>query len=249
VGVFTLYGEPGVGKSRLLHEAHQQLLARHPLTWLVCPADGLVAPALHPFQRLAQDYFDQRPDRSAAQNKAHFDTIWRSLVEFLQALAAPAAASLAAELERTHSFLGALAGDLHWPDSLYARTEPKLRLVNTRIALCTLLRAESLRQPVIVQLEDWQWFDADSREVVRDLTRQSAPYPLALLVASRYAADGRAVPVPLDDGVPQTVLDLNHLSPAGTVALLNQLVGQPVAAEVGAWLVVKTNGNPFSLNS
>ncbi|MBV7337689.1 ATP-binding protein [Chloroflexi bacterium TSY] len=79
------------------------------------------------------------------------------------------AASLATELERTRSILGALVG-LNWA-VLYERLSPQLRFENMLAALKTLFKAESLQQPLIIHLEDAHWLDADSAAFMAQLVR------------------------------------------------------------------------------
>src|SRR5206468_10645666 len=116
-------------------------------------------------------------------------------------------ASLAAELAQARSFLGALV-DLRWAGSPYEKADPHRRFACTLAAFRTLILAESLRQPVLLQIEDAHWLDDDSREVIRVLTRDVAAYPFAVLLASRYSDDGRPIRISVAEDVDLHVVDL-----------------------------------------
>jgi hypothetical protein len=73
---------------------------------------------------------------------------------------------LAHELERTSSFLGAFI-ELHWEGSLFEQIEPTLRHENQLEAFATLIKAESLREPVVVYIEDAHWLDQASQDIHR----------------------------------------------------------------------------------
>ncbi len=259
-GLAWIYGEAGMGKSRLLYELGRQLSAtRQPpapgVLWLMGQCDQILRQSLNPFKYLLHRYFNQAAGRSAAENRARFDEILDSLIRRQAAVPASAGSKIGKELERVRSFLGALV-DLRWDGSLYEQLEPKLRFENTLYAVKTLIQAESLFQPVVVVIEDAHWLDADSRGLLKVLTRYTADYPFGVVLASRYQDDGRPLDVGLEPEVSQTTIDLNQLSASGIAALAAQVLEEhsssevlnpqkAVSPEVAALLAEKTNGNPF----
>jgi len=240
-GVAYVYGEAGTGKSRLVYELHRGLAQGRRLSWFLCPADEILRQSLNPFKHLLRRYFDQSPDRTAAENKARFDEILDVLIAGLRPLGIP---EIAKQLARTRSFLGALVG-LRWEGSLYEGVAPKLRFENTLTAFKTLLVAESLRQPVVVQVEDLHWLDPDSQELIKTLVRNVEAYPIAVVCTSRYRDDGGRVTLGIGDDVPQQVTELGTLTLGGIQALAGQMLEGEITGELAAFLTEKTEGNPF----
>jgi class 3 adenylate cyclase/tetratricopeptide (TPR) repeat protein len=249
-GLLFVYGEPGVGKSRLVYELRQQLnhLGRH-IAWHTALSEGILRQSLHPFRYFLLRYFDQSPEQSEEENKAKFSDRLDRLISGLQAVEGvdrSEVKALAEELDRTRSILGAQV-DLYWSGSLHDQLQPKQRFENTLTAFKTLIAAESLLQPVILHIEDAQFLDADSRQLIETLTRNAAQYPCALLLTSRYQDDGSRISLELEAEIPQPVIDLNQLSSEDVQALTAQMLGGPISEPLTAFLAEKTQGNPFFL--
>jgi adenylate cyclase len=266
VGMAYVYGEAGVGKSRLVYELRQlftgvELLIldlgvqsgvgsrifsnQATIEWFTCLAEQILRQSLNPFKYFLREYFDQYTDSPEEENKARFDEILGMLIADLQKPGFHEQSDeIVRELERTRSVLGALV-DLHWEGSLYEQLEPKLRFENTLAAFKTLIMAESLRRPVILHIEDAHWLDADSQELLKVLTRNVETYPFAVLLTGRYRDDGSRFVVSVNEDVPQQAIDLNELPPADIQALAQQTLEGAIAGELAAFLMEKTNGNPL----
>jgi predicted ATPase len=245
-GIIYIYGEAGIGKSRLLHELHKQLSHNRRLGWFHCPAEEILRQSLNPFKYFLSRYFEQSREQES-QLQLKFDQILDSLLHRLQSKrAAPESdvQHIVQELERTRSMLAALVG-LNWSGSLYEQLEPKLRFQNTLIALKNLLLAESLIQPIVVEIEDAHWLDDDSQEFLAMLARNIENYPIAILCSGRYRDDGRKFQFKADSLGPQQEIELTYLAPADIKAIAEDVVGGKVEGSVVQFLIQNCNGNPF----
>ncbi|MEZ4646695.1 MAG: tetratricopeptide repeat protein [Chloroflexota bacterium] len=215
------------------------------ISWFYCATEEILRQSLNPFKYFLRRYFHLSAESTPAQNRARFHTIFNILLRRLQQESTlHSTTEIQQELRRTQSVIAAMA-DLYWEDSLYEQLEPQLRFENMLTAFKTLIKAESLLQPVILEIDDGQWLDADSQTMLQRLTRNIAQYPIAILCAARYQDDGRPVQLQTAPDTPHFHVDLNYLSVDGSRTFAAQILGKNMTPELGHFLFEKSNGNPF----
>ncbi|MGC4108857.1 MAG: tetratricopeptide repeat protein [Nocardioides sp.] len=137
------------------------------------------------------------------------------------------------------------------PDSdLTAAFDGELRKASLEDLLSRILTALSTRGPLVVVLEEAQWLDELSRDLLGVLGRSIVSEPVLLVVLSR--PDGSALAgLPIRPGPHVTDLVLGALDSAAARLLVTQrhlaLVGHDPAPELVDTVVARAEGNPFYL--
>ncbi len=236
-GLMLVFGEPGMGKSRIVYEFLTQIPSER-ATWFLAQADQLLREPLNPFRYWLRHYFGISDQVGEERNKRNFKGKLDDLI------ASSPRTELAEELNRTRSCLGALFG-LRWPGSLYEQLDAEARYQNTLIGLTCLLQAESLRQPVILFIEDIQWLDDDTAGYIPRLLRaltadENIHYPVALIATSRY--EGAKLPL---ETLPHRKIDLERLNRESLATLAQVHLGGEASPSLLNVINSRAEGNPF----
>jgi class 3 adenylate cyclase/tetratricopeptide (TPR) repeat protein len=225
--IVAVVGEPGVGKSRLLYEF---IHSERPRGWLVLQSDsvpyGKPIPYL-PVAQLLRDYFRLNGQDDAPAVAGKVANVVSSLGEALEDAVAPLL-WLLDSLAEDHEFLA---------------MDPSTRRECATHAVKQLLMRESIRQPLLLVLEDLQWIDAESQSLL-DALAESLPAARILLTTTCRPEYQH----PWSSKTYYRQLRVDPLPPATARALLEPLIGAgPSLDALGSLLIERTEGNPFFL--
>jgi predicted ATPase/class 3 adenylate cyclase len=238
-GAVGIWGDAGIGKSRLVYEFRRSPLPEgRSCLWALCQADEILRPSFNPFRYWLLKYFGILPGQDHATRSRQFST------KLDEVIVSTGKDTLAGELKRGRGFLAALV-DVEWPDPLYQQLDAQGRYDNTILALISLLKAESRRQPLILFMEDAQYLDEESKAFVPRLKRALAadpgPYPIAILMAARLQdAKGLLEVEPVDRQI-----DLQGLSDDSVSLMAEEFLGQRAASALVTMVNERADGNPF----
>lgn len=246
-----LFGEAGIGKSRLSYETRESLQQRRRIFWMTCPADQILRKPFNPFITFFRQYFSQSTENTGEVNRNLFTSGFERLAKDIQKIEGETGERLRRNLYRTRSVLVTLVG-LQPENDFWENLDAQGRYRNTFIALADFFIAEAHISPVVLELEDAHWYDEYSKEFLQQFMRQIEGLPLFLLVTSRYADDGTKpfliepeLPAELD--IPHAVIDLNILKPDALRTFAERQLGGEISQEFFEMLQRTTNGNPFYL--
>ncbi len=247
--VAYVYGEPGIGKSRLTFELHNYLRKKYRLTWLSCQSDQILSKPFNPFIYFLKNYFEQSSDATYQSNLDNFEKQFSSLLNDLMDLREDEADSIRRELVRTKPVLAALTG-LKTSNSLWESLDAKGRYLNILSALSSLFLAEALIDPVVLELEDGHWFDESSIEFLNELAGRIRAYPIFVLVTSRYDDQGAKPKVFSKEilekaGISSFEIDLNILDSEAIKRMVQEHLQGEAHPDLLELLMRTTNGNPF----
>jgi class 3 adenylate cyclase/tetratricopeptide (TPR) repeat protein len=221
----AIVGEPGVGKSRLVHQfVHSHQMA----DWLILESNsasyGRTTPYL-PVIELLRDYFKINIDDSTRSIREKVTGKILTLDPFLQD-AIPPVLDLLDALDDGHPF-----------QSL----DPLQRRQQTCQAVTRLLLTETRVQPVVAIFEDLHWSDPLTIGLLNQLVVDAKDARLILVVSYRpeYKDEWKNRPN-------YHQLRLDPLAGESLSELLQTLLGSdPSLLTVKSFLVERANGNPF----
>lgn len=249
-GVVYLFGEAGVGKSRLSYEVRQKLQEKLAPTWYTCLTDQILQKPFNPFIYFLRNYFEQSPENAPEVNRSNFEVNFNWLLNDLRGVKQEAVDQIRKEVIRTKPILLALIG-LKDSDSIWENLDARGRHQNTLAAIYNLFLAESLVRPLVIELEDALWLDSNSEQLLEVLGNRIVGFPIILLITARYFDDG-SKPVffsgkPLDSRLKVLEIDLNMLNADALRNYTEQRLKAPISEKFFEMLKRTTNGNPFYL--
>jgi class 3 adenylate cyclase/Tfp pilus assembly protein PilF len=236
--ILCIYGEAGIGKSRLLFELNQNVNTCLKMTWATCPSDQILRKPFNPFIYFLKNYFKQNSMQTALENKLVFEKIFNQLVRNLPP-------TEGGELKRTQSLIAAQLGILY-PDSLWEHLDAKGRYDNTIAALIYFFKGLSYQQPLVIELEDAHWLDNDSVSFLGKYIAKIKNAPIVVIASFRYNDDGtKPMPFPFNPTMPVYELDLTGFKPDDLLELAHQKLRGDIQAELLDFLWRTGNGNAF----
>jgi predicted ATPase/class 3 adenylate cyclase len=250
-GIAFVFGEAGIGKTRLTYEARKYIVDRQETFWAFCPTDQILRKPFNPFLYFLRNYFGQSAEDASTRNLERFENRFQNLFERLSRIPGLETQGLCDELTRTKSVLGALIG-IVYPDSIWEQLDARGRYQNTIQAIVNLFCCEAQLNPLVVEIEDAHWMDQNSIALLDELIRQAGRFPMLLLVTSRFNDDGshpaffesakaRAADLPL------LVLDLNALQGNFVRQFAENRLEGSISQDFLDLLLRTTNSNPFYL--
>lgn len=243
--IVYIWGEAGVGKSRLTFELRRELERNLQFYWASCQTDQILKKPFNPFIYFLRAYFKQEADRTNAENKRLFEQVFTKLVRSLP----ESAYTEGGELIRTQSVLAALLG-INYTDSLWLQLDGKGRYENTLAAMTAFFRALAFSRPLIIEIEDIHWLDDDSAAFLKALVKRFSDLPILVLMTSRYDDNGEKNYV-FDNtllkeiNIQPSEIDLNILSPDALKSYASNRLHGEIHDDLQELLWRITNGNPF----
>ena len=244
--IFSMVGEPGMGKSRLVYEfTHFHVSS----DWLVLEASSVSygkATPYFPVIELLRRYFEIAEGEGAdSVRKKVIDHVLK-LDEMLTDTIPPILLLLRALPDQKVDFQISQSGSSGHQSLIDAikrfdDMEPKQRRRHTLEALKRLMIRASQRQKLILVFEDLHWIDSETQAFLDYLVESLPMARMLLLINYRtgYAHNWT-------DKTYYTQLRLDPLPSAGAGELLQHLLGNNQdLAPLKALLIKRTEGNPF----
>jgi predicted ATPase len=224
--VVGLRGEAGIGKSHLVQVVRASVAEFPHSCWMCRGVATAQYSAFYPVLDLLQQVLEYHPEDSPASKLQKLETLLASSPGTLPEAVPLLAALLAVPLDDR---------------SLPLTLTPERQRQRTLETLLTVVRGLTVRQPVLLIMEDLHWVDPSTLEFLGLLVAQAATMRLYVLLTWRPEFQP-----PWPPPAHQTTLTLGRLLPAQVAQLATQVAGGKVLPPaVLEQVVAKTEGVPL----
>lgn len=240
-GVFYVYGEAGVGKTRFVADVKDQ---NPDLNWILLSCNGIIKNAFNPFNSFFKTFFSQSPDHSKDENKQNFEAVYGELIDSIKNsdVEKSTISETEKELNRLKTVIAGFL-DIEYEDSLYSQLEGKLRYENTLAAFKEIFKALSLDKPLVIEIEDMQWIDNDSIKAIQNLYRNIQDFSILLIVTSRYNDDGSKPRFEID--AESHDVELTSFSESEISEFAQEILYGEISKPLLDNIMLKSDGNPL----
>lgn len=241
-GMVYIYGHAGIGKSRILDEVTRNYKDSCYICFMQC--DNILKKAWNPFVSYFNNYFEQNISKTSDEKAMRFENVYMKLISSLEAMNDERKYPIISEVNRTKPFIKALLA-LDTRGTLYEQLDPKIIYENTIYAIKELFRAFSLVKPLIIQIEDIQWIDGDSRILIKELMRNIENFPIIFLFTSRFNDDG-SKPLCIENNKTMSLeIILENLSDSSAKKIIIDHLENEPDDELFEFIRGRTFNNPF----
>ena len=215
VGIF---GEAGVGKSRLLYEFIQHLDSDVLYLEGHCMPHGRISP-YQPFIEVVHQYLGLSVQVSDEERRA-----------------------IIQRLDDLKGYVSCFEDlfSLPFSDPEYSQLSPPMRRKKIFAGLITLFQHAAAAQPLVLALDDLQWLDETSREFLTSLLDEIGSSRILLVLISRPEFEP-----PWQKHLSYTSLPLSLLHKTEGHRLIQALFDAPISSELQKFILNRTEGNPF----
>lgn len=241
-GIIYIDGAAGSGKSRFIMN-FKNIMSSAECDFIYLSCDEVLSKAFNPFETFFKGHFDQLESGPIEKRKQKFDMLYKNI------LARTENKEIKSELTRTSSIIGALAG-LEWDNSLYSRLDPRGRYENTLYAVKNFFKALCKHRPLIIVVEDANYIDSESIELLKTLVYNVDDFPFIILALCRPEDDGSKFSFFDDLNTRTERLELRTFDRRVFSKLLFeklQVKNGIVPDDTEEYLWKKSGGNPFFL--
>ncbi len=234
----TVLGEAGIGKTRLFDELVESLRETERSPRVLrghCPAYA-AGGALWPFRELLAEELGLRSAEETTHSPLFLDRL-RALLSDADTAAPEGPEQLAAGVGAAFG----LAGEGSGPDR-----DPKERRDRLFAGMKATIEALAAQQPLVIGIDDLQWADDTTLELIEHLSRSARGAVLIVCMAREELLDRR--PQWGAGRRPATTMRLGPLDRAGTRELIAALLSEAGAATDPALierLAERSGGNPL----
>ncbi len=227
--VVYVSGEPGIGKTRLVLEALAPYADSCHFFRLGC--DALAAKPLDAVTQLVKARFYFNPQLPAPVGTAMFRALWQEL------------AAGDAELQRVESLIASLLG-YTWENSVWSMLPAADKPGQLTQALLLLFHKLGEKKPFLLHLDDGQWLDAESLDILRIWSRQKTA-PLLIVCPCRQLEDGSDLDWELA-GHEKQRLELDKLGDSACHAIIGSILRlESVPTATLDLITARSMGNPL----